>query len=94
MENLLGEAGRGHIIAFNILNIGRYKLAAGCVGSAKRAIELSAKYANERKQFNTPIAKFPLIQEKLAKMAAKTFALESMVYRTGGYFEESLSQAG
>lgn len=94
VENLLGEAGRGHIIAFNILNIGRYKLAAGCVGSAKRAIELSAKYANERKQFNTPIAKFPLIQEKLAKMAAKTFALESMVYRTGGYFEESLSQAG
>ncbi len=92
VENLLGEPGRGHVIAFNILNIGRYKLAAGCVGSAKRAIEISAKYANERKQFNRPISQFPLIQEKLAKMAAKTYALESMVYRTGGYFEESLSK--
>lgn len=92
VENVLGEPGRGHVIAFNILNIGRFKLAAGCLGSAKRAIEISAKYAKERKQFKVPIAKFGLIREKLATMAAKTYALESMVYRTGGYFEENLSQ--
>ncbi|MBO2532427.1 Acyl-CoA dehydrogenase [Planifilum fulgidum] len=92
VENVLGEPGRGHVIAFNILNIGRFKLAAGCLGSAKRAIEISAKYAKERKQFKVPIAKFGLIREKLATMAAKTYALESMVYRTGGYFEENLSK--
>lgn len=92
VENVLGEPGRGHVIAFNILNIGRFKLAAGCLGSAKRAIEISAKYAKERKQFKVPIAKFGLIREKLATMAAKTYALESMVYRTGGYFEENLSR--
>jgi alkylation response protein AidB-like acyl-CoA dehydrogenase len=92
VENLLGEVGKGHVIAFNILNIGRWKLAAGCLGSAKRAIEISVKYAKERKQFNTPIAQFPLIQEKLAQMAIKTFALESMVYRTAGYFEDSLNR--
>lgn len=94
VENLLGEVGKGHVIAFNILNIGRWKLAAGCLGSAKRAIEISVKYAKERKQFNTPIAQFPLIQEKLAQMATKTFALESMVYRTAGYFEDSLNRVG
>ncbi|PTM56506.1 acyl-CoA dehydrogenase family protein [Desmospora activa] len=92
VENVLGEIGKGHLIAFNILNIGRYKLGVGCVGSAKRALELSAKYANERKQFKKPIAQFPLIQEKLATMAAKTFALESSIYRTGGLIEEGLSQ--
>ena len=74
------------MIAFNILNIGRFKLAAGAVGSAKRAIEISAEYAKERKQFEGPIAKFGLIRQKLATMAAKTYALESMVYRTGGIF--------
>ncbi|SDH61435.1 hypothetical protein SAMN05192534_10835 [Alteribacillus persepolensis] len=89
-ENLLGEAGRGHVIAFNILNIGRYKLGAGCVGGAKRAIELASTYANQRKQFQTPIGQFRAIQEKLGTMAAKTYALESMIYRTGGLFEEKL----
>ncbi|SMO77655.1 acyl-CoA dehydrogenase family protein [Melghirimyces algeriensis] len=91
VENVLGEVGKGHLIAFNILNIGRYKLGVGCVGSCKRAIEISAKYANERKQFKQPIAKFPLIQEKLAVMAAKTYALESSIYRTAGFFEKGLS---
>ncbi|PTX60812.1 alkylation response protein AidB-like acyl-CoA dehydrogenase [Melghirimyces profundicolus] len=91
VENVLGEVGKGHQIAFNILNIGRYKLGVGCVGSSKRAIEISAKYANERKQFNTPIAKFPLIQEKLATMSAKTYALESAIYRTAGFFEKGLA---
>ncbi|MBA4602184.1 acyl-CoA dehydrogenase family protein [Thermoactinomyces sp. AMNI-1] len=90
VENLLGELGKGHKIAFNILNIGRYKLAVGTVGSAKRAIEISAKYANERKQFKVPIAKFGLIREKLATMAQKTYALESVCYRIAGMMEAGL----
>ncbi|TCP66509.1 acyl-CoA dehydrogenase family protein [Baia soyae] len=90
VENLLYEVGKGHHIAFNILNIGRYKLAVGTVGSSKRAIELSAKYANQRKQFNIPIAKFGLIQEKLANMAIKAYANESLVYRIGGMFDAGL----
>ncbi|WP_114570175.1 acyl-CoA dehydrogenase family protein [Exiguobacterium flavidum] len=92
VENVLGEIGRGHVIAFNILNVGRYKLAMGAVGSSKRAIDLSVQYANERKQFKTPISSFPLIQEKLATMAAQTYAMESSVYRTGGLFQDSLDQ--
>ncbi|MGM8215304.1 acyl-CoA dehydrogenase family protein [Bacillaceae bacterium W0354] len=90
VENVLGEIGRGHIIAFNILNVGRYKLAIGGVGGAKRAIEVATKYANERKQFNTPISSFRLIQEKLASVATNTFANESAVYRTVGLFEQRL----
>ncbi|WP_216830990.1 acyl-CoA dehydrogenase family protein [Alkalihalobacterium elongatum] len=89
-ENLLGEVGKGHVIAFNILNVGRYKLGVGTVGGAKRALELAAKYANERKQFKQPIAKFTLIQEKLASMATATYAAESSIYRTGGLFEDRL----
>jgi Acyl-CoA dehydrogenases len=90
VENLLGEVGRGHVIAFNILNIGRWKLAAGCVGSAKRAVELSVQYAKQRKQFGRPIASFPLIQQKLADMAICTYVMESMVYRTAGLFDGAL----
>jgi alkylation response protein AidB-like acyl-CoA dehydrogenase len=89
-ENLLGEIGKGHLIAFNILNIGRFKLAAGCVGAGKEAIELASKYANTRQQFNTPIAKFPLIGKKLAEMNILTYVMESMVYRTAGLFDEAL----
>ena len=89
-ENLLGEVGRGHVIAFNILNIGRYKLAAGCVGSAKVALEESVKYALEREQFNQPIANFGMIREKLADMAIKTFLAESMIYRTIGLIQEGM----
>ena len=92
VENVLGEIGRGHVIAFNILNVGRYKLAVGAVGSSKRAIDLAVQYSNERKQFKTPISSFPLIQEKLATMAAQTYAMESSVYRTGGLFQDSLDQ--
>ncbi|SES23147.1 acyl-CoA dehydrogenase family protein [Salisediminibacterium halotolerans] len=88
-ENVLGEIGKGHVIAFNILNLGRFKLGVGCIGGAKRAIELSAKYANERKQFKTPIAQFTIIQKKLAEMAAKTYAMESTIYRTAGSIEEA-----
>ncbi|MFZ0370751.1 MAG: acyl-CoA dehydrogenase family protein [Halobacillus sp.] len=91
-ENVLGEIGRGHVIAFNILNVGRYKLAIGGVGGAKRAVELSVKYAKERKQFKTPIASFPLIQEKIASVASNTYANESAVYRTVGLFEQSMGK--
>ena len=89
-ENLLYEIGKGHVVAFNILNMGRYKLAANSVGNAKYALELSATYANDRKQFNTPIANFGLIKEKLAEMAIKTYVAESMVYRTGGLLENMM----
>ncbi|MFC7394341.1 acyl-CoA dehydrogenase family protein [Scopulibacillus cellulosilyticus] len=91
-ENLLGEPGRGHIIAFNILNIGRYKLAVGCVGACKRGVELAVRYANERQQFKQPISNFRLIQNKLANMAVKTYATESSVYRTVGLFRDRLDQ--
>ncbi|HLS22378.1 MAG TPA: acyl-CoA dehydrogenase family protein [Pseudogracilibacillus sp.] len=90
VENLLGEKGRGHIIAFNILNVGRYKLAIGGVGGAKRGIELATKYVNEREQFKTPISSFTLTQEKLGTMAANTYANESAVYRTVGLFEQRM----
>ncbi|PAD91419.1 acyl-CoA dehydrogenase family protein [Shouchella clausii] len=87
VDNVLGEIGRGHVIAFNILNIGRYKLGVGCIGGAKRALELAATYATERKQFKTTIASFALIQEKLASMATEIYASESAIYRTGGLIE-------
>ena len=97
VENLLFEIGRGHVVAFNILNLGRYKLSANSVGNAKFALELAATYANERKQFGTPIANFGLIKEKLAEMAIKIYVTESMVYRTGGLLEnmmDSLDTSG
>jgi len=91
VENVLGEIGRGHVIAFNILNIGRFKLGVGAVGTTKWAIELSAKYANERKQFNVPISSFPLIQQKLADMNIATYVNEATVYRTAGLIDEALA---
>ncbi len=91
VENLLGQIGKGHLIAFNILNIGRYKLAAGCLGACKEAIELASKYANTRTQFNTPISRFPLIgKKKLAEMNITTYVMESMVYRTAGLIDSIL----
>ncbi|WP_019121342.1 acyl-CoA dehydrogenase family protein [Brevibacillus massiliensis] len=94
VENLLGQPGRGHVIAFNILNIGRYKLALGTVGSAKHALHLAATYAKGRRQFQTAIANFPLIQNKLANMAIKLYAAESSVYRTVGLFDSAMSALG
>lgn len=90
VENLLGEKGRGHVIAFNILNVGRYKLAIGGVGGAKIGIELATKYVNERKQFGRAISSFSLTQEKLGTMASHTYANESAVYRTVGLFEQRM----
>jgi alkylation response protein AidB-like acyl-CoA dehydrogenase len=92
VENLLGEAGKGHIIAFNILNIGRYKLGVGAVGASKAALEITVKYANQRQQFKTPIAQFNLTKEKLSTMASKLYAAESSVYRTVGLFEDRMSR--
>jgi len=90
VENVLGEIGKGHKIAFNVLNVGRYKLGAGAIGGSKRALELSAKYAKERHQFGRTIASFGLIQEKLAEMATRIYAGESAVYRTVGLIDEAL----
>ncbi|MBI2816116.1 MAG: acyl-CoA dehydrogenase family protein [Acidobacteria bacterium] len=91
VENLLGQAGRGHVIAFNILNVGRLRLAAGCVGGSKQALEDAATYAKQRRAFGKAIAEFGLIQEKLAEMAARTFAGESIVYRTAGLIDALLA---
>jgi alkylation response protein AidB-like acyl-CoA dehydrogenase len=81
VENVLGEIGKGHVIAFNILNIGRIKLAAATLGSCKRLISISVQYANQRHQFGRPIASFGAIQHKLADMVIHTWALESATYR-------------
>ncbi|PKC53286.1 acyl-CoA dehydrogenase/oxidase C-terminal [Rhizophagus irregularis] len=91
-ENLLGEVGRGHVIAFNILNIGRYKLGVGTVGGSKRALELAIQYTNQRQQFKTKLSSFNLTKEKLATMAATLYASESLNYRTVGYYDEVMSQ--
>ncbi|WP_027881288.1 acyl-CoA dehydrogenase family protein [Meiothermus rufus] len=90
-ENVLGELGKGHKIAFNVLNVGRYKLGAGAIGGAKGALALSAKYAKERVAFGQPIANFGLIQHKLAEMASRIFAGESAVYRTMGLIDQALT---
>ncbi len=91
VENVLFETSRGHVVAFNILDLGRFKIAAVCVGACKLAIENSVKYAKQRKQFGKPICEFGMIKHKLAEMATKTYMLESMVYRTGGLIEETLA---
>jgi len=83
-ENLLHEIGRGHIVAFNILNAGRFTLGASCVGGAKHVLLTSSKYTKERKAFGKQIGEFGLMKEKLAEMAIQIFAVESMVYRSAG----------
>ncbi|MHA6482339.1 acyl-CoA dehydrogenase family protein [Paenibacillus sp. strain BS8-2] len=90
VENVLGDIGKGHLIAFNILNIGRFKLGAACLGSSKESIELASAYANTRKQFGRELSKYPLIGAKLADMNIRTFVLESMVYRIAGYIDSTL----
>jgi alkylation response protein AidB-like acyl-CoA dehydrogenase len=92
VENVLGEIGRGHVIAFNILNVGRLKLGPFAVGGAKSVLAVSLKYAKDRKAFGSSIAAFGAIQHKLAEMAIRIFAAESMIWRTVGLIapEESL----
>ncbi|RYD58998.1 MAG: acyl-CoA dehydrogenase [Sphingobacteriales bacterium] len=91
-ENLLGEISRGHVIAFNILNIGRLKLCAAALGGAKRAMDLTLHYATTREQFKTPIAQFGAIQHKLAEMAIRVFASESSLYRTAKWIDDKEKQ--
>ena len=87
-ENLLGEIGKGHLIAFNVLNIGRFKLAAACMGAAKYAAGHTVRYANERHQFKQPIANFGAIKYKMAEQAIRIFALESAMYRVSDLLED------
>ncbi|MGM0559416.1 MAG: acyl-CoA dehydrogenase family protein [Myxococcota bacterium] len=89
-SNVLGEIGKGHKIAFNILNIGRFKLGVGSLGGAKRGLSIAASYANEREQFGQPISNFGAIRSKLARMATKCYALEAMSYRVAGYMDRKL----
>jgi len=92
-ENLLHEIGRGHIVAFNILNSGRFTLGASCVGGAKHVLMTASKYAKERRAFGRQIGDFGLMKEKLANMAVRIFAVESMVYRSAGNIEAAMSSA-
>lgn len=87
VENVLGEIGKGAYIAFNILNLGRFKLGAGAIGAAKESLKVATKYALERQQFGRPLASFGLIQAKLADMATRIFAGESTVYRTAALMD-------
>jgi alkylation response protein AidB-like acyl-CoA dehydrogenase len=93
-ENVLHEIGRGHIVAFNILNAGRFTLGASAVGGAKHVLQTASKYAKERKAFGKQIGDFGLMKEKLAEMAIQIFAVESMVYRSAGNIENAMSAAG
>lgn len=90
VENILGEIGKGHLIAFNVLNIGRYKLGASCLGGSKRLASTSIQYANERHQFDQPIANFGAIKFKLAQQAIRIFTLESSVYRIAGLMDKEI----
>jgi alkylation response protein AidB-like acyl-CoA dehydrogenase len=92
VENLLGEAGKGHLIAFNILNIGRFKLGAMCVGGGRVSVENAISYAKQRKAFNKVIADFGLVREKIANMATLLFVGESLVYRTVALMDAALSE--
>jgi alkylation response protein AidB-like acyl-CoA dehydrogenase len=87
VENVLGEIGKGHRVALYVLNIGRFQIGAGGLGGSKEAIHHAAQYARQRVQFGQPIANFGLIQHKLGEMAVRVFALESMIYRTAGYWD-------
>ena len=89
-ENVLGEIGKGHKVAFNVLNYGRFKLAAMCSGGARAIVGEAATYASQRKQFGRPIAEFGAIKHKLAEMAIREFAVESMLYRTAALIDQAI----
>jgi alkylation response protein AidB-like acyl-CoA dehydrogenase len=93
-ENVLGEIGKGHHIAFNVLNVGRFKLGAGSVGAARNSLESAIAYAKQRKAFGKVIADFGLVREKLANMAAGIFTGEAMAYRTIGMIDAATEQLG
>lgn len=91
--NVLGSIGKGHKVAFNVLNFGRYKLGAMCVGGAVEAIAESASYAADRRQFSKPIASFGAIKHKIAEMSVQTYAVESLLYRTAGLIDAAIAQS-
>lgn len=91
VENVLGEIGKGHKIAFNVLNLGRLRLGASCVGGCKVGLTASLQYAKQRRQFGRPICEFGLIKHKLAEMAIRTWVAESAVYRTAGLIDAALA---
>jgi len=91
-ENVLGVIGEGHKIAFNVLNIGRFKLGVMTAGGAKKAISVTVNYANERVQFKVPISSFGAIKHKLAEQAIKTWVTESTVYRLAGYIQDKIDE--
>src|SRR5258705_6065972 len=93
-ENLLGEVGKGAKVALNPLNLGRFKRGAMCSGGCRSAIGEAATYAKQRKQFGHPIADFGAIKHKLGEMTARTYALESLMYRTAGLIDASVAEAG
>jgi alkylation response protein AidB-like acyl-CoA dehydrogenase len=90
--NVLGEIGKGHKVAFNVLNFGRFKLGAGCIGGAAVAIGESARYAAARKQFGKPIAAFGAVKHKIGEMSIQTYAIESLLYRTAGLIDAWIAQ--
>jgi len=90
VENVLGEIGRGHVVALNTLNIGRFKLGGACVGGAKTMLAEAIRYAKQRVQFGKPISEFGLIKHKIAEMAIRIYVTESMVYRTAGLIDRIL----
>jgi alkylation response protein AidB-like acyl-CoA dehydrogenase len=92
-DNVLGEIGKGHKVALNTLNYGRFSLGAMCVGGCRGAIGDSAKYAAQRRQFGQPIASFGAIKHKLGEMIARTYAAESLIYRTAGLIDDTLAQS-
>jgi|HubBroStandDraft_6_1064221.scaffolds.fasta_scaffold13853_5 alkylation response protein AidB-like acyl-CoA dehydrogenase len=92
-ENLLHEIGRGHIVAFNTLNVGRFSLGAYCLGAAKNVLEVSSKYSKERTAFGKELADFGLIKAKLGEMAIRIYALESMIFRSAGMIEGAVSSS-
>ena len=93
-ENVLGEIGKGHKVALNTLNFGRFKLGGMCIGGCRNAIGDAAKYAGQRKQFGQPIASFGAIKHKLGEMIARTYAVESLMYRTAGLIDGALDANG
>src|SRR6185369_16131730 len=86
-DRVLGEIGQGHKIAFNILNVGRFKLGAGAVGAAKECLQIALDYARQRHKFGRPIASFGMVERKLADMATRIYVADSMSYRTAGLMD-------
>jgi alkylation response protein AidB-like acyl-CoA dehydrogenase len=94
VENVLGEVGKGHVVALNALNMGRFKVGAVCVGNARSTLTEAVKYASQRVQFGLPICEFGLIKEKIGEMASLVFAGESMMYRTAGVIDRMIKKEG